>query len=457
MPDLDREYLRRIGARIYGEANDLKRTPQALADDLGQPIDLIEHVIAGEANVETAEGLLRAIADLYPVSLADLWVERDDTDAGVVVMRAEASAKTARVFDRVDKDGNLSAYYEYRDTAMSSRGPYKPEWIKELRSVKDTDPNNPDVAYNNGHLMYQLTFFIGEVNFYWEIDGKKFVSEMNTGDSNFIMPYCPHSFASRNPDAPSLIIAVTFVGAVRRALESFQQLGAEHASTLAGNSYDPLSRQAAVIARNRDAESLGIADLAARLAKNGIEKDRALTLSAGEALPTQEEIDALATALNVRPRDLIVTPLDPSEAVVVAKIASTGSRAFPDTNSPQYRFTDLARTRHQPELKGFEVAVLGDDREKGWVRHGLHEYVYNYGDAPVVFWWGENRSEILGPGDSAYVQPMVPHGFTRADGGAPGNIVMIRVPGEISAPVLDEFSGFGADRTRVTGETKTWF
>ena len=117
-------------------------------------------------------------------------------------------------------------------------------------------------------------------------------------------------------------------------------------------------------------------------------------------------LDAVATALNIRPRDLIVTPLDPSEAVVVAKIANTGSRAFPDTNSPQYRFTYLARTRHQPEVKGFEVAVLGDDREKGRVRHGLHEYVYNYGDAPVVFWWGENRAEDLAPGDSAYIRPM---------------------------------------------------
>jgi methylphosphonate synthase len=457
MLNSDREYLRRIGARVFGEANDLKRTPQALADDLGQPLDVIQNVIDGETDVETAEGLLRAIADLYPVSFADLWVERDDTDAGVVVMRAKDSAGTSRVFERVDRDGNLSDYYEYRDTAMSSRGPYKPEWIKELRLVTDSDPNNPDVAYNNGHLMFQLTFFIGEVNFYWQIGGEKFVSEMNTGDSNFITPYVPHSFASRNPDAPGLIVAVTFVGAVRRALESFQQLGAQEADVLAGNSVEPLSRQAAVIARNRDAESLGVDDLSRRLQDRGIESDRARLLSSGGVLPSADEIEALAAAMNVLPRDLMVSPRSPAEAVTVGKIAETEARAFPASNSAQYQLTDLARTRHQPEVKGFEVAVIGDDRDKGRLRHGLHEYVYNYGDAPVTLWWGENRAEDLAPGDSAYIRPMVPHGLTRAKGGSDGHVVMIRVPGAVSGPVLDEFSGFSADRSRVMGETKRWF
>ena len=45
----------------------------------------------------------------------------------------------------------------------------RPEWIKELRVVKDDDPLNPDVQFNNGHLMMQTTLFIGPVNFYYEV------------------------------------------------------------------------------------------------------------------------------------------------------------------------------------------------------------------------------------------------------------------------------------------------
>jgi len=326
-----------------------------------------------------------------------------------------------------------------------------------LRYVNDSDPNNPDVAFNNGHLMFQTTFFIGEVNFYWKIGEEKFVTEMNTGDSNYITPFVPHSFTSRNPDAPGLIIAVTYSGAVRRALESFQQLGADDANALAGDLRDPLSKQSAMIARNRDAESLSIAALAQRLEIRGVEPNRAASLACGQILPSPEETELLAASLNVRPRDLIATQLHPSEEVVVAKNADSEARSFPDDNSPQYRLTELARTKHQPELKGFDVAVLGADRRTGEFRHGLHEYIYNCGESQVSLWWGENRSEMLAPGDSAYIQPMAPHGFMRTEGSPEGRLVMIRVPGAASNSSLDEYSGFAADRSRVAGESKRWF
>ena len=58
-------------------------------------------------------------------------------------------------------------YYEYRDTAMSSVGPFRPEWIEELCVVDDNEPNNKQVQWNNGHFMHQFTYFIGEVNFYY--------------------------------------------------------------------------------------------------------------------------------------------------------------------------------------------------------------------------------------------------------------------------------------------------
>ena len=137
------------GAHILGEANDLKRTPEALATDLGYSLDQIRSVIAGESDRETAHAVLQALAKVYPVSIADLWVEYDDTDHGVRVVTAAESNDSQRVFDRRDRSGGLSQYYEYRDTAMSRTAPFKPEWIKELRVVADAEPDNPDVAYNH--------------------------------------------------------------------------------------------------------------------------------------------------------------------------------------------------------------------------------------------------------------------------------------------------------------------
>ena len=62
-----------------------------------------------------------------------------------------------------------------------------------IKIVDNNDPNNPDVAYNNGHLMHQMTTFVEPVNFYWEVNGKKFCGNEH-GDSNFITPFLKHSF-----------------------------------------------------------------------------------------------------------------------------------------------------------------------------------------------------------------------------------------------------------------------
>ena len=75
---------------------------------------------------------------------------------------------------------------------------FYPEWISQIRVVKDSDPQNPDVVYNHGHFLHQINLFVGPVNFYYEINGRKYCEEMNTGDSSYISPYIRHSFTSRD-------------------------------------------------------------------------------------------------------------------------------------------------------------------------------------------------------------------------------------------------------------------
>ena len=43
------------------------------------------------------------------------------------IMRCEDSVKSSRIMHRSGKP-----YYEYRDTAMSSVGPFRPEWIEDV-------------------------------------------------------------------------------------------------------------------------------------------------------------------------------------------------------------------------------------------------------------------------------------------------------------------------------------
>jgi uncharacterized RmlC-like cupin family protein len=449
----ERRRLKAIGMRVLGEANDLKRTTEALARDLGWPLADVKAVIAGEADAQTAERLLLAMSSSYPVSLADLWVERDDTDEGVRIMTAAESARSSRVFDRPDRNGQLAPYYEYRDTAMSRTAPFKPEWIKELRVVRSPAADDPDVAFNRGHFMHQTTFFIGAVNFYWETGGRRHVAQMETGDSNYITPFVPHSFASRDPDHPGLIIAVTYAAGVRAALEDFSRLGGRAAEALAGDLRRPDEARRIRLARHLAMESLAPADFVVRLAPHCVDASRARALLDGAA-PEARELEACAAVLNVRTADLMLTPLLPAEEVIVRRRADTPARAVPRDGAPGYRVTELARSRQQPLLKGFALDVLGGGEE---IVHGLHEYVYNYGDDAVDMAWGANRHAVVQPGDSAYVRPMVPHRFASAARERPGRLVTIRIPGRLTDPVLDEFAAMAAGRHRAAGETERWF
>lgn len=457
----EQRHLRDLGARIFSEANDLKRTPEALAAEINIAPDTVNAVIEGRATAEAADAVVRAMVNAYPVSLADLWVEPDDTDDGVRIMRAGESEQSARVFDRKNRDGGLSPYYEYRDTAMSRTAPFKPEWISQLRTVTDCDPENPDVAYNNGHLMHQCTFFIGEVNFYWKIAGRAYSAEMNTGDSNYVTPYVPHSFASRNPERRGLILAVTYGGPVRQAIDDFARIGADAANDLAGANADADNPFLARLNRRLAAESLSADELAGRLAQAGMDRDRAADICDGKAQPDGTELRAVADALHIRVEDITVTPVRPEDLVSVGFARDTESRPYPAGNDPAYRMTELARNPHQPDLKGFAVTVLGGAdaaQTAAPFRHGHHEYIYNYGETAVDIRWGDGRSDVFSPGDSAYVRPMVPHAFAARAGDTDGQLAVIRIPGALTDSVVEEFAAFAPEgRARLAGETMKWF
>lgn len=455
----DKAYREALGARVLSEANDLKRTPEALASELGFDPKTVRAVIAGQADISVSRTLIEAMSDTYPVALADLWLEPDDTLAGIKVMRAADSKASARVFDRAGPGGTFGPYYEYRDTAMSRISPFKPEWIQQLRTVSDSRPDNPEVAYNNGHLLHQLTFFFGEVNFYWRTNGQAHAAEMNTGDSNYITPFVPHSFTSRNPKKPGLILAVTFAGQVRQALAVFNRIGVEAADRLAGDLRNGAQAFAARLDRHLAAEFLSREELMERLVDGGLDRNRARALSGDQAVSTTEELQAIATALNVRTEDLMVSPLAEGEDVVMRFATDNHARLYPNRNRPAYRLRELVRTRHQPGMKGFQVTVLEDgDDVAAHIRSGLHEYVYNYGDAAVRLDWDGGHQAILEPGDSACVCPMVEHRFSCQPGNGAAELLLVRVPGALNDDVITEYAAFEPHgRARVAGETRRWF
>ena len=214
--------LYRSGINFLGILNDLKRRPEDAAKELSVSLEEIMSVIKGER--ELSHDIIKRATEIWPINIADFYLIHDDCPNGVKIMRAEHSKKTRRIMDRAGLP-----YYEYRDTAMSSVSLFRPEWIEELCIVDDNEPDNPNVQWNNGHFMHQFTYFIGDVNYYYQgPDGKKKVAIMNTGDSVYGTPFRPHSFATRKGASKNgLILALTYGNSLLISQQELSTLGVE--------------------------------------------------------------------------------------------------------------------------------------------------------------------------------------------------------------------------------------
>ena len=453
--EAEKHYLKKFGARLLSEANDLKRTPEALAEEIGWEIEEVAKVIQGECSETKSIELARAMVKHYPISLHDVWVERDDTDGGVRVLRARDAERSSRVFERPTGNGGSSPYYEYRDAAMSRLAPYRPEWIKELRYVSDSDPLNKEVVFNHGHLMHQVTFFIGKVNFYWKDNGQTFCKEMNTGDSCYITPFVPHSFTARSELSEALIIAVTFGDMVKAAQASLSHVSSQQLSRVTGHSENYHSNFSAKLRRYCEEASIRPESLIDLLIAKGLTHERALAIVNNEDVPDEQEALHLSQILDMRPTDFAVSNEHEDKKVVIRHASEEEERPYPSRQNPVCFLTELARNRHIPSLRSFVIRFKGPTSDHVDFEIGLHQFLYNYGEETIFLKYGASPSIEIHPGDSAYIRP-----FSRYALSGPTNatLLAVRIPGQLTGAVFDELSRYGADGVdRVVMETKKWF
>ena len=458
-------YSKRLGARILSESNDLKRTPIALAEETGYQLDIVLQIINGNAPVSEILKFITKIVSIYPIKRSDLEIDIDDSKSGALILKKHESFLTSRVFSRVNNLGIETPYYEYRDTAISRLCPFKPEWIKPLVISNSDNPEDPIVVYNRGHLLHQLTFFIGEVNFYWREGGRSFMERMNTGDSNLIMPFYPHSFSSRDPEKLGLIIAVTYSGEFKRAINDISQYNQTDLEDLSGNLSSAQSLFITKLHRYMLAESYTSEALIKALFNYGFEDVRAIEILHGKLLPSEGEIEIIANILNVSPERLGGNIFNNGDGVINKNYSESKTHAWPSFKDAQLLLTPLVRSQHQPYVKSFAAQVIkktSPSQRQNRIKHGLHEYIFNYGDVPILIEWGDGNSEILNPGDSAIFHPMIEHNFSLTEilsnDETYGKLLIIRAPGMMGDEALDEYAMFSSEnKIRALKETNIWF
>ncbi|QLH09679.1 helix-turn-helix domain-containing protein [Candidatus Nitrosotenuis sp. DW1] len=439
--------LIKSGQNFLGILNDIKRRPEDAAKELGISIDEINAIIKGQ------KPLLQELVDhavkIWPVNARDFYIIRDDCPTGVKIMTAEESKKSSRIMERAGKP-----YYEYRDTAMSTTAPFRPEWIMELCYVDDNNPSNPAVQWNNGHFMHQFTYFIGEVNFYYRTQsGEKKVAVMNTGDSMYITPFTSHTFTTRKGAKQNgLILALTYgsklTGDVQQELSALSVgLGSEFALDFSTKQ----NALASLLKFHRDVANLSLDELSKR---TGLPKSELEDFEAGKKVPSTTDIEKIAQSMNVNVRDLM--PNDKTEDKVIVRHRAEGREWYYPESTKAYRFLELASSTTLPYSKAFEVEILESQSKDLDLRAGSHQYLYNVGQTTVSFTWesdGKQYMEKINPDDSAYVKPFVRHNFR-----GQGKLLILRLGGKITGDSQRELSFVGKENAkRAIAETMQWF
>ncbi|MBT2363964.1 hypothetical protein J7E88_01095 [Streptomyces sp. ISL-10] len=451
MPPKD-GFARRAGALLRAGANDLKRDDENAERELGLEKGTFAQYVDGTRPVDWE--LIRRAAEVWPLNERDLLPIHDDSPLGVHIMRDEESRASSRVLSRAGEP-----YYEYRDTAMSRIASYRPEWIRMLRVVDDNEADNPLVQWNHGHLLYQFTYFLGPVNYYYRWDGVSHCVPMGTGDSVWGLPFAPHSFAARTDTEPACILALTYGGAlVGDAQRELAVLGRPAAHALAVPLTDGARGPGALLRSFMDAGAVTAAELAAR---TGLSLRRTGELIDGSDSPTAEELASLATGLGVSVRDLLLPRSEAVDGVSVQHARDARSWELPGVGAASYRITRLAGDPLHPHTSALQIDVLLDDFERtAQLSTYQHQYLYVLGDDPVSIRWefaGERYEETLAPGDSAYVRPQVPIAFAIAHGGHP-QVLLLRIAGAVTPEVrhaVGTLAPGGIDR--YVAEDRLWY
>ena len=422
--------------------NDLKRRTEDAAADLGVDQETIENILNGKKYPDFE--LIKKAVDVWPINYSEFFSIEDDTKNGFRIFKKEDSDKTAREMSRDGKP-----YYLYKDTVMSKLSPFRPEWIEELITVNDSNPQNNEVKFNNGHFLHQFTYFIGHVNFYYIENGEKKVAEMNTGDSMYISPYIPHSFTTRKnkEKVNGLILALTYTDKVdNEVLNELQAIGQNLSKKYKINldSSDPK--------KSLD-ENINYYLKVSSIEKKYLEKELNFTISKAVDdffLNSVEKLVLITKKLDINLRDIL--PPSSFDLVKIQYYKESKHWYLPNDKQKYFEIKKLTDVPQLPTSKSIELTVLTDVETDYVFSVPCHQYIYNVGITTCNI--KTNKYLIkCEPGDSVYIKPNLDHTFYNKS-----KLLILRIGGQISGENLYHLSMLDKDNyDRLLNDNIPWF
>ena len=414
--------------RLRQILNDLKRRPEDAARELKISHAKLKKILNGKANLDFKT--VKKIIKIWPVQVDSLinhkFFYKKSPD--IKIFTKKQSLKTSRIIKRNGKD-----YYEYRDTVMEKFAPFRPEWIRTICKVNNNKPTNKKVIWNKGHLLHQFTYFVGNINFYYVNDkGAKSVAKMKTGDSMYISPYVPHSFASRD-NLENFIIALTYLDKVTPQLQDNL--------TLIGN-----LNAKKILVDVKDGSKIN-KDLIKRFKNNLLLTDEEISKRL-KKIKKNNVYEKYSNILGVNTKDVLA--FDKRDKVTINKKNNSNKWYFPNSRQKTFQISELASSKFVPDAKSIEINVLKNNNIV--LENFCHQYLYVLSDNIKL----KHNSKIfkLNKDDTFYLKPFVRFSIINKN----ANVLILRVPGNISGDNLLQLSQLGKKNIeRVLSENSRWY
>ena len=424
--------------------NDIKRRPQDAAKELEVEDHIFEKYLSGETLIPF--DIVKKCVEIWSLNYNDFFSIEDDAPKGFKYMSAHESDMSKRLMYR-----NKKPYYLYKDTAYSRLSPFKPEWIEELLIVDDNDPENVEIAYNNGHFLHQFTYFIGDVNFYYIESGIKKVAKMNTGDSMYISPYIPHSFATRknSKNHNGVILALTYADKLdHNCVDELNAIGVDLSKKYKMN----LENEIQAFKSNLN-YFLNVNSTNLEIISKELEIPEILKINDINQVPNFSLIEKIANFLEINLRDLL--PIYNDAKVTIRKKNDCRVWYYPNIENKNYKFINLAAVKKLPISKAFILEIFQEEyKENSNITSPTHQYVYNIGDKVCKFFVNSDLVKEISPGDSIYIKPNLNIAFSNIG----SKLLVLRTGGKISGDPLYHFSHVEDDKvSRLIDDNKQWF
>jgi hypothetical protein len=418
--------------RLRQILNDIKRNSEVARRELKLTKKQLNKYLNKDKSMEV--NLVKKICAVYPIHPQELISSKILFNKPFKYFSSSSSKKTKRLIKR-----GKTNYYEYRDTVITNNSPFKPEWIRQLCLVKNNNPKNKSLEWNKGHLLHQLTYFVGKVNFYFiNNKGEKKVAIMNTGDAMYISPYTPHTFASRDQDLQAHIIAITFTSKITNDVQN-------HLQSLQKNNlknFISFNNLKGLVERKLKDNCLTYETFEEMVGETNIKKKiSSKNLSSNLKKKLSEYLN-----INFSYLEKTIT----TGKTKIKKKNQCFRYNYPKKNDST-QIIDIFSLNHLSGCKMFQVNVKSKS-SINYFDSSKHQYIYILNDN--IFFKHRNKKIRLKKGDSLYVKPFEKFQLF----GNEGSALIIRLEGNLSDQIFFELSKINTKNLeRVIDEKEKWY